>query len=95
MDEGDSLYQEEIDILDTDNTSIMFDKLSKLGSSMIREFIPKLINGEITPIKQDNSKATYAYNISKEDEKIDIRKNTTMITRDYMKEMNKVENNYL
>ncbi len=72
MDEGDILYQEEIDILDTDNTSIMFDKLSKLGSSMIREFIPKLINGEITPIKQDNSKATYAYNISKEDEKIDF-----------------------
>jgi methionyl-tRNA formyltransferase len=76
MDEGDILYQKEIDILDTDNTSIMFDKLSVLGSEMIREFIPKLINGEITPIKQDNSKATYAYNISKEDEKIDFNNNT-------------------
>ena len=72
MDEGDILYQEEIDILDTDNTSSMFNKLSVLGSNMIREFIPKLINGEITPIKQDNDKATYAYNISKEDEKIDF-----------------------
>ena len=72
MDEGDILYQKEIDILDSDNTSSMFDKLSVLGSEMIKEFIPKLLNREITPIKQDESKATYAYNISKEDEKIDF-----------------------
>ena len=72
MDEGDILYQKEIDILDSDNTSSMFVKLSVLGSEMIKEFIPKLLNGEITPIKQDESKATYAYNISKEDEKIDF-----------------------
>ncbi len=72
MDEGDILYQKEIDILDTDNTSSMFNKLSILGSKMIKEFIPKLINGEITPVKQDNNKATYAYNITKEEEKIDF-----------------------
>lgn len=79
MDEGDILYQKEIEILDTDNTSSMFNKLSVLGSEMIREFIPKLINGEITPIKQDNDKATYAYNISKEDEKIDFNDTTINI----------------
>ena len=39
---------------------------------MIKEFIPKLISGDFTPIKQDNDKATYAYNITKEDEKIDF-----------------------
>ena len=72
MDEGDILYQKEIDILDTDNTTTMFNKLSVLGSEMIKEFIPKLISGDFTPIKQDNDKATYAYNITKEDEKIDF-----------------------
>ena len=72
MDEGDILYQKEIDILDTDNTSTMFNKLSVLGSEMIKEFIPRLISGDFTPIKQDNDKATYAYNITKEDEKIDF-----------------------
>lgn len=76
MDEGDILYQKEIDILKEDNTSSMFNKLSALGSEMIKEFIPKLISGEITPIKQDNNKATYAYNITKEDEKIDFNNNT-------------------
>ena len=76
MDEGDILFQKEIDILKEDNTSSMFNKLSVLGSEMIKEFIPKLISGEITPIKQDNNKATYAYNITKEDEKIDFNNNT-------------------
>ncbi len=79
MDEGDILYQKEIPILDTDNTSIMFDKLSLLGSEMISEFIPKIIKGDINPIKQDNTKATYAYNITKEDEKIDFNDYATNI----------------
>lgn len=79
MDEGDILYQKEIDILDTDNTTQMFNKLSKLGSEMIRDFIPRLISGDFTPIKQDNTKATYAYNITKEDEKIDFNDDTINI----------------
>ena len=73
MDEGDILYQKEIAIDKEDNTSSMFKKLSVLGSEMIKEFIPKLINNDYDRIKQDNSKATYAYNISKEDEKIDFK----------------------
>ena len=79
MDEGDILYQKEIDILDTDNTTSMFNKLSILGSEMIKEFIPKLINGDVTPIKQDNIKATYAYNITKEDEKIDFNNDSLSV----------------
>ncbi len=79
MDEGDILYQKEIDILDTDNTTQMFNKLSILGSEMIRDFIPRLISGDFTPIKQDNTKATYAYNITKEDEKIDFNDDTINI----------------
>ena len=70
MDSGDILYQKEIDITDEDNTSTMFKKLSVLGKEMIKEFIPKLINNEFTRTKQDESKVTYAYNITKEDEKI-------------------------
>ena len=75
MDEGDILYQKEIEILDTDNSSIMFNKLSKLGSEMIGEFIPRLISNDYTRIVQDNEKATYGYNITKEDEKISFNNN--------------------
>ena len=33
-----------------------------------------IISGNINPIKQDNESATYAYNITKEEEKIDFNK---------------------
>ena len=59
-----------------DNVGTMFNKLSDLGSKMIIDFLPKFLNGEITPIKQNVDEVTYAYNISKEDEKIDFNNNS-------------------
>ena len=79
MDEGDILYQKEIDILDTDNVETLHNKLSELGSNMIVEFLPKLENGEITPIKQNNDEATYGYNVTREDEHIDFNKTSREI----------------
>lgn len=76
MDEGDILYQEKVDISLDDNVGSLHDKLSELGSKMIISFLPKLINNNFKRIKQDNNEATYAYNISREDEKIDFNKNT-------------------
>ena len=72
MDSGDILYQEKMPIEETDNVGTMFNRLSVLGSKMIVDFLPKFLNGEITPIKQNENDVTYAYNISKEDEKIDF-----------------------
>lgn len=76
MDSGDILYQEKIKIEDTDNVGTMFTKLSVLGSKMIIDSLPGIIDGSIKPIKQDEEKVTYAYNISKEDEIIDFNNNT-------------------
>lgn len=76
MDSGDILYQEKIKIEENDNVGTMFNKLSDLGSKMIIDFLPKFLNGEITPIKQNADEVTYAYNISKEDEKIDFNNNS-------------------
>ena len=76
MDSGDILYQEKIKIEENDNVGTMFNKLSDLGSKMIIDFLPKFLNGEITPIKQNVDEVTYAYNISKEDEKIDFNNNS-------------------
>ena len=72
MDSGDILYQEKLEIKDEDNVGTMFEKLSILGSKMIKDFLPKLLNGDINPVKQNEEEVTYAYNISKEDEKIDF-----------------------
>ena len=76
MDSGDILYQKAIRIEDTDNVGTMFKKLSDLGADMIIDSLPKIISGEIKPIKQNESEVTYAFNISKEDEKIDFNNST-------------------
>lgn len=70
MDEGDVLYQKAIDIDIHDTASDMFNKLSVLALSMLREFLPDLFAGKVNPVKQDNDKASYAYNLEKELEHI-------------------------
>ena len=72
MDEGDILYQKAIDIDIHDTSADMFNKLSVLALDMLREFLPKLFDGDIDPQKQDNDRATYAYNLEKELEHIDF-----------------------
>ena len=74
MDSGDIIYQEEIKIEDTDNVGTLFDKLSKLGANMIIKILPDIINGNINPVKQNEDDVTYAYNITREEEKIDFNK---------------------
>ena len=79
MDSGDILYQETVPIEVTDNVGTMFNRLSVLGANMIGTFLPKLISGDINPIKQNEEDVTYAYNISKDDEKIDFSKTSKEI----------------
>lgn len=74
MDAGDILGVREVSITDEDNCETMFEKLSLVGRDLLLEVIPKLVNNEIKPIKQNNSDATFAYNITKEEEKIDFNK---------------------
>lgn len=74
MDAGDILRIEKLPILDSDTGDSMFKKLSILGSEMIVNVIEDLRENKITPIKQSEAEATYAYNLTKEDERIDFSK---------------------
>ena len=76
MDSGDIIYQEEVVIEKTDNAGSLFDKLSVLGSNMIIKVLPSIINGTNDRIKQNEEEVTYAYNITREEEKIDFNKTT-------------------
>ncbi len=79
LDAGDIISQKEINIEDTDTAESLFNKLSILGRDLLMETLPNIISGNINPIKQDESEATFASNISKEDEKIDFDKSTKQI----------------
>ncbi|HEY4552860.1 MAG TPA: methionyl-tRNA formyltransferase [Bacillaceae bacterium] len=70
LDAGDIITQAEVPIGEEDNVGSMHEKLSRTGAALLSETLPKLISGEIEPIRQDDSMATYAYNIKREQEKI-------------------------
>ena len=74
MDTGDIISQEEIEIKDDETASSLHDKLSILGRDLLLKTLPSIIDGTNTRIKQDDSLATYGFNITKEDEKINFSK---------------------
>lgn len=74
LDQGDIISQEKIEIIDTDTASTLHDKLSVLGRDLLLKTLPSIIDGTAPRIAQNEEEATFAFNISKEDEKIDFSK---------------------
>ena len=74
MDDGDIISQKEIKIDDTDNVGTIHDKLSIIGRDLLLETLPSIFDGTNNRIKQDESEVTFAYNIKREEEKIDFSK---------------------
>lgn len=74
LDAGDILSQVRVPIDERDTAGTLHDKLSEAGAKLLSETLPKLLRGEITPLKQNDEEATYAYNIKREQEKIDWTK---------------------
>ncbi len=74
MDDGDIITQRSIEIKDTDNVGIIHDELSIMGRDLLLETLPNIFSGNITRTKQNPDEVTYAYNIKREEEKIDFNK---------------------
>jgi len=74
MDDGDIISQKEVEITDTDTPSTLHDKLSKLGSELLIETLPSIIEGTNERIKQNEREVTFAPIIKPTDEKIDFSK---------------------
>ncbi|MBO1199284.1 methionyl-tRNA formyltransferase [Staphylococcus simiae] len=70
LDAGNIISQQAIDIEDQDNVGTMHEKLSFLGADLLKETLPSIINGTNDSIPQNNDLATFASNISREDERI-------------------------
>ncbi|MCR8848593.1 methionyl-tRNA formyltransferase [Rossellomorea sp. SC111] len=74
LDAGDIISQVEVEIEEHDHVGTLHDKLSVAGAKLLIDTIPPLLAGEISPVKQDDSEATFARNIKREQEKIDWTK---------------------
>ncbi|MGJ9458807.1 methionyl-tRNA formyltransferase [Oceanobacillus sp. CF4.6] len=79
LDAGDILTQQSVPIDAKDHVGTMHEKLSEAGADLLTKTLPKLFSNELTSEKQDDSKATFASNIKREQEKIDWNKSNTEI----------------
>lgn len=74
LDAGDIISQQAINIEANDDVGSMHDKLSFLGADLLAKTLPDIINGTNERIEQNEEEATFASNISREDERIDWSK---------------------
>ncbi len=76
MDEWDILDIQKIDINKSDTTEDIFNKFEKNWPSLLINTLNSIINWTLKWQKQNNSEATYCSKISKEDWKIDFKKDS-------------------
>jgi methionyl-tRNA formyltransferase len=81
MDTGDILLQREIPIGGGETCETLRDRLASLGAQLLLETLARMKEKNIRPISQDNSKATYAPPLKKEDGHIDWKKEAKEIDR--------------
>ena len=81
MDQGDIISQESIDILDTDTKESLTNKLSDIGRNLLLKTLPSILDGTNKREKQNGDLATYGYNISREEERLDFSKSSIELDR--------------
>lgn len=64
-DDGDIIYQQEIDIKKNDTVGKLHDKMSKRGAELLLKTLKDVKAGSAPRISQEDSKATFAYKIDK------------------------------
>lgn len=79
MDTGDIISQKEYYIKDEDNVGTLHDILSNIGANLLIETLPSIINKTNNRIAQNDNEATYAWNITRQEEHIDFNKTSREI----------------
>ena len=81
MDTGPVLAQKEVVIGSKETTFELTQKLFKIGTELLIDLIPILVNQSITPVKQDALHATYTSKIVKQDGRIKWNQDSEQISR--------------
>ena len=79
MDTGDMIEKAEVKIEDNDTAESLHDKLSAISVSLLMKTLPSIINGTNKREKQNDADATYAYNVSREEEHVSFDKSSKEI----------------
>lgn len=79
MDAGAVCNVKKVEITEEETTGTLHDKLMICGQEALLEVLDDVLNDTATFIPQDEKQATFAWNISKEEEKIDFTKDAMNI----------------
>lgn len=71
LDTGDMVSVIEVPIEEEDTSGTMFEKLSAAGAKLLGETLPELLAGAAKAVPQNEAEATYAPNLTRDDERID------------------------
>lgn len=71
LDTGDMLLKDEVEVTEDMTSGELYEILKTTGGQLLVDTIKGLIEGKIDPIKQDDSKSSYAFMLNKEIAKID------------------------
>ena len=72
MDAGDIISQKSTSIHEDTTLDELYSRLSYLGRDLLMETLPSIIDGTNNRVKQNEDEVTFGYNITKEEEKVDI-----------------------
>ncbi|WP_025680571.1 methionyl-tRNA formyltransferase [Paenibacillus massiliensis] len=70
LDTGDMIAKVEVPILLEDNSGTIFSKLSEAGAKLLLEQLPSVLEGTNSRTPQNDADATFARNLTREDERI-------------------------
>ncbi|WP_436853659.1 methionyl-tRNA formyltransferase [Staphylococcus caeli] len=79
LDAGDIISQSAIAIEQQDDVGTMHDKLSVLGADLLKATLPSILDGTNQRVPQQEDEATFASNISRDQEKIDWTQSAEVI----------------
>ena len=79
LDTGDILLQKEIPIESTDTAETLAPSMATIGAELVRDTLQGLQAGTVHPTSQDNSKASLAPILKKEDGEIDFHRSAEEI----------------
>ncbi len=74
MDAGDIIRQQAVEISDEMTAGVLFDELKIVGANLLKETLPSIIDQTCPRIKQNEEDASFAYNITREEEKVNWHK---------------------
>ena len=79
MDAGKMYAKDSVVIAEDDTTASLHDKLMVCGANLLKNSLPLYLDGKLPGENQDESLATFAYNISKEEEYVSFKRDVNVV----------------